>query len=254
MVTPCQGTTAMDTVNQMTAAAADATPHWLPDGATHPASPKAPVSEDDELAAAIAASLKQSKEVPGRSGTPGAGTSQDALPASPAAQTAPHFSATATQEPTAAVAADSSHPQMLQSGHKDGASMTAANGASMSAANGASMSAANGAATSTFGAPPAQNVLEEAQKALPPEPSANEAECRIGVRLPDGKRVTRRFSPDHSLAAVAAFCVTLEPEAAGGRPFVLAKSGIGSGTYSDLNETIAAAGAQNVMMHMRWSE
>ena len=45
--------------------------------------------------------------------------------------------------------------------------------------------------------------------------------------MPNGRRVARRFSPDHTLAAVAAFCIVEEPEAATGRPFQLAKVGIG---------------------------
>lgn len=45
--------------------------------------------------------------------------------------------------------------------------------------------------------------------------------------MPDGRRLARRFNPENALAAVAAFCIVQEPEAATGRPFQLAKVGIG---------------------------
>ncbi|KAK9824915.1 hypothetical protein WJX74_005836 [Apatococcus lobatus] len=198
------------------------------------ASPKPALSEEDELAAAIAASLEQSSQEPSQAGA--ASSSLDGLHTNHRSQPA---AAPASGPSPSSLAAMKSFPPT--------SSLHGTNGSLPGS------TAMNGAAVGISHAGSAQESVEaEARNNLPPEPSANEPGCRIAVRMPDGKRLARRFSPDHTLAAVAAFCIIEEPEAARGRPFQLAKSGIGSGTYEDLTESIAAAGAGNSIMTMRW--
>ena len=83
-------------------------------------------------------------------------------------------------------------------------------------------------------------ALESARAALPPEPPAGEPSCRIAFRLPDGRRVTRKFPTSATSAALHAFVVV---ELGSGKPVSL-KEGMPGAAPLDPNSTITLAEAR----------
>ena len=98
-----------------------------------------------------------------------------------------------------------------------------------------------------------EQIAEEASASLPPEATA-ETHCRIALRMPDGKRIQRRFPKDAHLSLLRIWCVSQNLEAAGGRPFVLSQATPGSQPLqiNDGEITIEEAGIADCMLQMRW--
>jgi hypothetical protein len=74
----------------------------------------------------------------------------------------------------------------------------------------------------------AEEVAAEAAAQLPPEPPTGEGATRLAVRLPDGKRMQRRFLRSDPLQVVHTWCISECLEAAGGRAFQLVPGGLGA--------------------------
>ena len=96
-------------------------------------------------------------------------------------------------------------------------------------------------------------IAEEAFASLPPEETAD-THCRIALRMPDGKRIQRRFPKGGDLSLLHTWCVSQNLEAAGGRPFVLSQATPGSQPLQIHGEgqTIEEAGIADCMLQMRW--
>jgi hypothetical protein len=96
-------------------------------------------------------------------------------------------------------------------------------------------------------------IAEEAFASLPPEETAD-THCRIALRMPDGKRIQRRFPKGGDLSLLHTWCVSQNLEAAGGRPFVLSQATPGSQPLQINGEgqTIEEAGIADCMLQMRW--
>lgn len=99
-------------------------------------------------------------------------------------------------------------------------------------------------------ASPAQ-VQAAAEARLPPEPPGSEG-VRIALRLPDGRRVQRRFPADATLAAVYDLCLAQSEEAADGRAFTLAQAGPGAAPLADRQQTLEAAALHGAMLVVKW--
>jgi hypothetical protein len=79
--------------------------------------------------------------------------------------------------------------------------------------------------------------------------------CRVGVRLPDGRRVHRRFLQTDPIQLLWSFCCSEVKEARDGRQFRLAHAvpGASSGTleYSS-NLSFGDSGLSNSLVSMTW--
>eukprot|EP00889_Picochlorum_renovo_P005250 jgi/Picre1/32280/NNA_007626.t1 len=97
---------------------------------------------------------------------------------------------------------------------------------------------------------------EKAQKAmesLPPEESGS-GTCRIGIRLPDGMRIQRRFPTNAPVSVLKTWCISENLDAAAGKPFVLVRAEPGSLPLDDWSRSIDESGVANCMLQMRWHE
>ncbi|PRW20356.1 UBX domain-containing [Chlorella sorokiniana] len=106
------------------------------------------------------------------------------------------------------------------------------------------------AAAQPAAASPAE-LQAAAEARLPPEPAGSDG-VRIAVRLPDGRRVQRRFPADAPLAAVYDLCLAQSEEAAGGRAFTLALAGPGAAPLADRQQTVEAAALHGAMLVVKW--
>jgi hypothetical protein len=100
---------------------------------------------------------------------------------------------------------------------------------------------------------------EEVKSQLhPPLPEDTEGDkgmfCRVGVRLPDGKRVQRTFLRSDSVQLLWPFCCSQVKEAAGGRQFRLAYIVPGASEIldCDLNLSFGDSGVPNSLISMIW--
>ncbi|CAD7703870.1 unnamed protein product, partial [Ostreobium quekettii] len=94
-----------------------------------------------------------------------------------------------------------------------------------------------------------------ATRQLPPEPDVGDRDaCSIGVRLPDGRRVQRRFSRHHTLQAVYDYCWTEMDAALRDRPFGLAPMMPGGQFLSDYSQSLQDAGVANSLLVLRWRD
>jgi hypothetical protein len=79
--------------------------------------------------------------------------------------------------------------------------------------------------------------------------------CRVGVRLPDGRRVQRRFLQTDPIQLLWSFCCSEVKEARDGRQFRLAHAvpGASSGTLEyDSNLSFGDSGLSNSLVSMTW--
>ncbi|XP_020593660.1 plant UBX domain-containing protein 7 isoform X2 [Phalaenopsis equestris] len=89
---------------------------------------------------------------------------------------------------------------------------------------------------------------------LPEEPKGNrELVCRVGIRLPDGRRVQRSFLHSDSIKLLWSFCSS-EMEEAGTRPFHFTQAIPGASKTLDFesNLTFDEAGLSNSLVSMLW--
>ncbi len=119
---------------------------------------------------------------------------------------------------------------------------------------------ARGADAAALAAPPpppagpaAEEVAAAAAARLPAEPAGGGG-ARVALRLPGGGRSVRRFPPGAPLRALRDWCLSLEAEAAAGRPFALAEAAPGAPPLDDLDATVAAAGLAGAALAMRWAD
>eukprot|EP00252_Welwitschia_mirabilis_P024059 TRINITY_DN699_c0_g1_i1.p1 TRINITY_DN699_c0_g1~~TRINITY_DN699_c0_g1_i1.p1 ORF type:complete len:448 (-),score=105.14 TRINITY_DN699_c0_g1_i1:369-1712(-) len=90
---------------------------------------------------------------------------------------------------------------------------------------------------------------------LPAEPDGDKAQiCRVGIRLPDGRRVQRKFLRTDSIKLLWSFCCSEIKEAAEGREFKLVHSipGALKTLDFDCNINIADSGLCNSVISMAW--
>jgi UBX domain len=96
----------------------------------------------------------------------------------------------------------------------------------------------------------------EARKAaaaerLPQEPQDRSAACRVAVQTPGG-RITRLFSPGDAVQAVYDFALqALSDEQAEGE-FVLVPAVPGGQPLSELQASLAEAGAAGGLLRLQW--
>ncbi|KAK9802553.1 hypothetical protein WJX73_000517 [Symbiochloris irregularis] len=183
-----------------------------------------PMTEDEELAAALAASAAEAASGPNESpGRPG--------------------SASATP-PTAPQNAQSPRP-------KPPVWLPSLNRVPLKGpANPAPASASAAAPSSEVFVPKVRAELEEA---VPAEPLDNDSSTvRVAVRTPVS-RIQRRFPGSATVKALYSFCTLQVDEALQGRPFVLASSGPGGKELKDQDVSLAHAEVHNSMLSMRWT-
>ncbi|KAF8070998.1 PUX7 [Scenedesmus sp. PABB004] len=83
---------------------------------------------------------------------------------------------------------------------------------------------------------------------LPPEPADGApGSCRVAFRLPDGRRVQRRFNASDTVAALQDFCVAESAEVAALPSFALAEARPGAAPL-ERGASIEAAGVANAML------
>lgn len=98
-----------------------------------------------------------------------------------------------------------------------------------------------------------EHLQAQALASLGMEPGASDPEaCRVGFRLPDGRRTERRFASSAHVQLLHTFCRANDPEAAAGRAFYLCEPYPGAPELADLTSTIAAANLANSMVVMKW--
>ncbi|KAI3424405.1 hypothetical protein D9Q98_009957 [Chlorella vulgaris] len=110
------------------------------------------------------------------------------------------------------------------------------------------------AATAAGGAVPAQSAAEvqaAAAARLPQEPSDGSG-CRIAVRLPDGRRLQRRFPTGSPVAAAYDLFLSLCQEAAEGRRFSLSQAVPGAPVLEDQQQAMKEAGLSGSMLVLKW--
>lgn len=97
----------------------------------------------------------------------------------------------------------------------------------------------------------ALQAQEEARRVLPTEDE--HSTCRVALRLPEGKRMQRKFSKDCPVSVLRTWCISENLDAAAGKEFFLAHTVPGSQKI-DLEEekTIQEAGVADCMLQMRW--
>eukprot|EP01083_Nonionella_stella_P175308 610139_1 len=84
------------------------------------------------------------------------------------------------------------------------------------------------------------------------EPTENAA--RIMIRMPDGKRLVRRFGKDNVVKVIYAFVAQSNEEAKGGREFELKAGFPPKNLLDSVNESIASAGLAGESVTVRWKE
>jgi hypothetical protein len=83
---------------------------------------------------------------------------------------------------------------------------------------------------------------------LPPEPAEAEESLAIGVKLPDGKRIQRRFRPQDTLRDILSFA---ELTASLDMAHCFLVSSVPRASFTDLDLTLAACGIQNrTLLHV----
>ncbi|WIA31804.1 hypothetical protein OEZ86_002672 [Tetradesmus obliquus] len=97
-------------------------------------------------------------------------------------------------------------------------------------------------------------VQAAAAARLPPEPAEGAAgSCRVAFRLPDGARVQRRFNTTDTVAALQAYVISVSADAAGMAAFQLSEARPGAQPLADPAATLAAAGVANAMLVLKSS-
>ncbi len=91
---------------------------------------------------------------------------------------------------------------------------------------------------------------------MPPEPAEGEpGAVRVALRLPDGRRLMRRFLASHTLAALADLCTAEVPEAAAGRGWVAGRGGARDSPmrpYRSAKEMGQGRAGGDAGCHLRW--
>ncbi|CAL5224689.1 g7413 [Coccomyxa viridis] len=175
----------------------------------------APMTEDEELAMALAMSAETEQQPPSMQFAP--------VPSSPpaSASAAPAATLGAPAAPT------HSNPEKPKAVHLSSAGAEEAK--------------------------PSEKVPEPAAVSLPPEPAAGDPSgCNIAVRFPDGQRRQRRFPREAPISVVVAFCHVSNEEAAAGRSFTLAQPFPGAPAMDDMSMSLEDAKLANTMLVMRW--
>ncbi|KZV46045.1 UBX domain-containing protein 2 [Dorcoceras hygrometricum] len=99
-------------------------------------------------------------------------------------------------------------------------------------------------------------VKKHAYLPLPEEPKGDKSLlCRVGVRLPDGRRVQRNFLRSDSLLLLWSFCHSeLEKDGKGMLPFRLTQAipGASKTLDSSVNSTFEESGLGNTMVSVTW--
>jgi len=98
----------------------------------------------------------------------------------------------------------------------------------------------------------AEEVMREAAGNLPPEPEGGTG-CRIALRLPDGRRVQRRFDPTQRAGILLLWCKSEVEEAATGRPFTIKEARPGSKPL-DPTTPLGDAKVDGAMLVLSWSD
>ncbi|KAK3277399.1 hypothetical protein CYMTET_14593 [Cymbomonas tetramitiformis] len=102
----------------------------------------------------------------------------------------------------------------------------------------------------------AEERREAAAEALPEEPpAADPLACRVAVRFPHGARQQRRFLKTEVVEVLHHWCITIDDEAASGRPFQLATIGMPgqpSEPLTDPSVSLQAAGVVGGMLSFNW--
>ncbi|EFJ41718.1 hypothetical protein VOLCADRAFT_98325 [Volvox carteri f. nagariensis] len=100
-----------------------------------------------------------------------------------------------------------------------------------------------------------EEVAAEALARVPPEPPAGDSEaCRVALRMPDGSRVTRSFRRTDTVRALFDLCVAHVPEAAAGRSLVITLAAPPGQPPLDPEQTIGAAGVAGAMLAVKLGE
>lgn len=84
------------------------------------------------------------------------------------------------------------------------------------------------------------------------EPSENAA--RVMIRMPDGKRLVRKFKLDDSMKVIYAFVAQSNDDAKGGKEFVMKAGFPPRDLISSVDDTIANAGVSGDSITVRWKE
>ena len=104
-----------------------------------------------------------------------------------------------------------------------------------------------------------KEVVKREYPTLPEEPQGDKGVniCRVAVRLPNGKRVQRRFLQTDPIQLLWSFCCSQLKEASDGRHFRLAPAlpaaslGVGTLDY-DTNLIFGDSGLSNSLIFMTW--
>lgn len=97
----------------------------------------------------------------------------------------------------------------------------------------------------------AMAIQDEALVSLPEENESNA--CKMAIRLPDGKRIQRKFPRDCPVSALSTWCISQSLDAAAGKEFVLTQSVPGAQNIDiHAQMSIEEAGIADCMLQMRW--
>ncbi|KXZ56917.1 hypothetical protein GPECTOR_1g827 [Gonium pectorale] len=100
-----------------------------------------------------------------------------------------------------------------------------------------------------------EELAAEALARVPPEPADGDPESvRVALRLPDGRRLQRRFRGSDSVRALFDLAAGNVPEAAAGKGLVISHAMPGGAVLSDQEQTLAAAGVAGAMLAVKLAD
>eukprot|EP00525_Craspedostauros_australis_P009832 CAMPEP_0198113796 /NCGR_PEP_ID=MMETSP1442-20131203/5369_1 /TAXON_ID= /ORGANISM="Craspedostauros australis, Strain CCMP3328" /LENGTH=209 /DNA_ID=CAMNT_0043770977 /DNA_START=406 /DNA_END=1032 /DNA_ORIENTATION=- len=103
--------------------------------------------------------------------------------------------------------------------------------------------------SATEEAKPASLIDELLKMDVPDEPASG---ARIQLRLPNGKRVVRKFNPSDTVRTVYLVCVHSNEEAKGGKDFKLMAGFPPKDLIDDVDATVEACKLSGEVITMRW--
>ncbi|GLC38061.1 hypothetical protein PLESTM_000679800 [Pleodorina starrii] len=100
-----------------------------------------------------------------------------------------------------------------------------------------------------------EELAAEALARVPAEPPEGDPEAvRVALRMPDGTRVTRRFRSSEPVRVLFDFGVAHVPEAAAGRSLVISHAMPGGQALTDPEQSLGAAGVAGAMLAIKLAD
>mmetsp|Transcript_1931 Transcript_1931/g.4562 ORF Transcript_1931/g.4562 Transcript_1931/m.4562 type:complete len:268 (+) Transcript_1931:969-1772(+) len=112
-----------------------------------------------------------------------------------------------------------------------------------------------GTAKEPIGTDRSGDLLAAAMESLPEEAEPGDSQAAsVAIRLPDGRRIQRRFPKAAPVKSLKSLCIVSEQEAASGRPFKLKPAYPGAEELIDDSKTLTDAGVSGAMLVMTWAD